>query len=80
MATSKVKFPLDSVSGTIQGNDRTIGRNKGYAATVRKVNAGVSGDKNNQPKTQIVSLKAPTRGGSANRHSRADHYCSCDKF
>lgn len=29
--------------------------------------------------TIISSQKAPTRGGSKNRHSRAEHYCSCDK-
>lgn len=80
MATSKVKFPVDSISGTIQGNDRTIGRDKGYAATIRKINAGVSGDKNNQMKTQLVSLTAPTRGGSLARHARANHYCTCDQF
>lgn len=80
MATANIKFPLDSVSGAIQGNDRTIGRDKGYAATIRDINAGVTGDKNNQPKSQYVSLTAPTRGGSEARHTRAEHYCSCDKF
>lgn len=29
--------------------------------------------------TKISVLKAPTRGGSANRHSRAERYCFCDK-
>jgi hypothetical protein len=28
---------------------------------------------------KISSQKAPTRGGSKNRHSRAEHYCFCDK-
>ena len=80
MAKTKVAFPLDSISGTLQGNDRTIGRDKGHAATIRKIKNGTAGDKNNQPKTQLVSLKAPTRGGSEARHTRAQVYCSCDKF
>lgn len=29
--------------------------------------------------TTISTQKAPTRGGSAARHSRAEVYCSCDK-
>jgi hypothetical protein len=29
MAKGKTKFPFERVSGTVQGNDRTIGRNKG---------------------------------------------------
>lgn len=31
MAKGKTKFPIDAVSGVIQGNDRTIGRDKGMA-------------------------------------------------
>lgn len=80
MAKAVIAFPLASISGTIQGNDRTIGRNKGYAATLRQIAAGVSGDKNNQAKTQLVALTAPTRGGSTARHTRAEVYCRCDKF
>ena len=80
MAKAKTAFPLDSVSGTIQGNDRTIGRDKGYSSVIRKINAGTTGDKNNQMKTQIIANKAPTRGGSEARHTQSAHYCSCDKF
>ena len=29
--------------------------------------------------TTISTQKAPTRGGSKNRHTRAEVYCSCDK-
>jgi hypothetical protein len=29
MAKGKTKFPFERVGGTVQGNDRTIGRNKG---------------------------------------------------
>ena len=78
MAKAKVRFPLDSIEGSIQGNDRTIGRDKGLASALRKINAGVAGDKNNQPKTQLYARTPVTRGGSKNRHSRAERYCECD--
>ena len=80
MAKTKIDFPLDSIGGTIQGNDRTIGRDKGYAATLRQIASGTAGDLHNQPKSQLIALKAPTRGGSTARHDRAQIYCSCDKF
>jgi len=79
MAKTKIAFPLDSIGGTIQGNDRTIGRDKGYAATIRNIANGVAGDLHNQPKTQLIALKAPTRGGSTARHTRAKTYCFCDQ-
>lgn len=73
------KAPFDSVTGTIEGNDRTIGRDKGLSSSLRKIAAGTAGDKNNQAKTQIYITKAPTRGGSKNRHTRAERYCFCDE-
>ena len=73
------KAPFDSVTGTIEGNDRTIGRDKGLSSSLRKIAEGQAGDKNNQAKTQIYVTKAPTRGGSKNRHTRAERYCFCDE-
>ena len=80
MAKTKVKFPLDSIGGSIQGNDRTIGRDKGYAATIRDIDAATAGTGNNRPRSQLIALTAPTRGGSDARHDRAAIYCACDKF
>jgi hypothetical protein len=80
MAKGKIAFPLDSLTGNIQGNDRTIGRDKGFVATIRDLKDGVSGDNNMGATSQLVSMKAPTRGGSTARHTRAEIYCNCDKF
>jgi hypothetical protein len=79
MAKAKTAFPLDSIGGTIQGNDRTIGRNKGLASTVVQNATQTPDDKKAGLSVKLVSLKAPTRGGSQNRHSRAERYCFCDK-
>jgi len=79
MAKAKTAFPIDGVTGTVQGTDRTIGRDVGYAAAFRKIQKATPGDKTNRRTTQIVSQKAPTRGGSAARHARSVTYCTCDK-
>lgn len=79
MAKIKAKFPLDGIGGTIEGPDRTIGRDKGMASSLRVINTAVAGDKNNQGKIQLYATKAPTRGGSVARHSRAQRYCFCDE-
>ena len=79
MPTVKNKFPYDKITGTIEGNDRTIGRDKGLSSSLRKIAAGTISDENNRPKTQLYVTKAPTRGGSGNRHSRTQRYCFCDE-
>jgi len=78
MAKAKTKFPIDSIEGVLVGPDRTIGRDVGLNVAFRKINAGVSGDKNNRRKTQIYATTAPTRGGSTARHARSTVYCDCD--
>ena len=78
MAKAKTKFPIDDIGGVIAGPDRTIGRDVGLNVAFRKINAGVSGDKNNKLKTQVYATTAPTRGGSVARHARAQVYCDCD--
>lgn len=79
MAKARIKPPLDAINGTIWGADRTIGRNPGLASGVRE-NVGVTkSDASTGLKKQLVSKKAPTRGGSHNRHTRAERYCCCDQ-
>ena len=78
MSRAKVKFPLDSIAGTICGPDRTIGRDVGMASSVRqRVNATAGLDRPDL-KVQLYATKAPTRGGSVARHTRAKVYCDCD--
>ena len=79
MSKAKTKFPLDKLGGTIQGNDRTIGRDKGLASSVSANTTMSKADKKAGLSVKLVSRTAPTRGGSVNRHSQAEHYCSCDK-
>ncbi|MFA5378865.1 MAG: hypothetical protein WC455_24140 [Dehalococcoidia bacterium] len=79
MAKAKTAFPLDGIGGTIQGNDRTIGRNKGLTSTVVQNTTQTRDDKKEGLSVKLVSQKAPTRGGSVNRHTRAERYCFCDK-
>jgi hypothetical protein len=40
MAKGKTKFPFERVGGTIQGNDRTVGRNKGLMLTFSQRKSG----------------------------------------
>jgi len=78
MARTKIKFPLDSISGTIVGPDRTIGRDVGMASSIRKRVNATAGTAQPNLKTQLYATTAPTRGGSQARHTRAEVYCDCD--
>jgi len=73
------KAPFDSVTGTIEGNDRTIGRDKGLSSSIRSTNLQTYGTASPRATTQLYVTKAPTRGGSKNRHTRAERYCFCDE-
>ena len=78
MARAKVKFPLDSIGGTICGPDRTIGRDVGMASSIRQRVNATAGTDSPDLKVQLYATTAPTRGGSAARHTRAQVYCDCD--
>ena len=78
MAKGKVKFPLDSIKGTLSGVDRTIGRNPGFVAVMRGLSGPSTVPHSPTYNTSIAATKAPTRGGSAERHTRAEVYCGCD--
>jgi hypothetical protein len=78
MARAKIKFPLDSICGTICGPDRTIGRDVGMASSIRqRVNASAGTDRPDL-KVQLYATTAPTRGGSVERHERSTVYCHAD--
>jgi hypothetical protein len=78
MARAKVKFPLDSIGGTICGPDRTIGRDVGMASSIRQRVNATAGTAQPNLKVQLYATTAPTRGGSVARHTRAQVYCDCD--
>lgn len=78
MAKGKVNAPFDSVTGTLWGSDRTIGRDPGNASSFQNFTNATAEDKSAGYTTKIISQVAPTRGGSAARHSRAELYCDCD--
>jgi len=78
MARAKVKFPLDSIGGTICGPDRTIGRDVGMASSIRQRVNKTAGMDSPDLKVQLYATTAPTRGGSVARHTRGQVYCDCD--
>jgi len=78
MARAKTKFPLDTITGTITGPDRTIGRDVGMASSIRKRVNATAGTARQDLKMQLYATTAPTRGGSVARHTRAQVYCDCD--
>jgi hypothetical protein len=78
MARARVKFPLDSIGGTICGSDRTIGRDVGMASSIRQRINATAGTDRPDLKVQLYATTAPTRGGSVARHTRAQVYCDCD--
>jgi hypothetical protein len=78
MARARVKFPLDSIGGTICGPDRTIGRDVGMASSIRQRVNATAGTAQPDLKVQLYATTAPTRGGSVARHTRAQVYCDCD--
>jgi hypothetical protein len=79
MAKGKVKFPLDRITGTLSGVDRTIGRNPGFVTVMRGMHGPSTVPHSPTYNTSIAATKAPTRGGSKNRHTRAERYCYCDE-
>lgn len=78
MPKVKVAFPLDKITGTIWGPDRTIGRDVGFASSIREIKPSKNPSKSAGYKTQLYATTAPTRGGSTARHERAESYCACD--
>jgi hypothetical protein len=78
MPKARVKFPLDRINGTIWGQDRTIGREPGLESACRANTTPSAADKTSGYNTKLVTKKAPTRGGSPARHTRAQVYCDCD--
>ena len=78
MPKARVKFPLDKITGTIWGQDRTIGREPGLESACRANTTPSAADKTSGYTTKLVTKKAPTRGGSPARHTRAQVYCDCD--
>jgi hypothetical protein len=79
MAKGRVAFPLDKITGTLWGADRTVGVNPGLASSMRSNTTPSAADKASGYTTKLVSQKAATRGGSKNRHTRAERYCYCDQ-
>lgn len=79
MAKSRVSIPVDSISGTVWGTDRTLGRDPGFSATMQKMPAQNRIDAKAVFTTKIISKSQMTRGGSKNRHTRAERYCFCDE-
>jgi hypothetical protein len=79
MAKGRVQFPLDKITGTLWGADRTVGVNPGLASSMRSNTTRTAADKTSGYTTKLVSQKAATRGGSAARHTRAEVYCGCDQ-
>ena len=78
MAKGKMRFPLDSASGAVTGDDRTIGRSPGNSAAIQTVTKTKTAKGTAVYPVKVIVKKAPTRGGSPARHSRAERYCYCD--
>jgi hypothetical protein len=78
MPKIKVAFPLDKITGTIWGPDRTIGRDVGFASSIREINPKKNPSLREGFKSQLYATTAPTRGGSTARHLRAEVYWQCD--
>lgn len=80
MAKGKVKFPLDAIRGTLWGADRTVGVNPGLASSMKNNRSANIQDKKAGYNTQLSVQTQATRGGSKNRHTRAERYCYCDEL
>jgi len=79
MAKGKIQFPLDKITGTIQGADRTIGVDPGFSSSLRSNTTMSTADKKAGYNTKLVVVTKATTGGSAARHTRAEQYCFCDE-
>lgn len=79
MAKVRTAFPIDGIGGVIEGQDRTIGRDKGLASSFRIIRPKIYTRRADIVKLQLVATTAGTRGGSAARHTRAQLYCFCDE-
>lgn len=64
------KIPIDSVSGVIAKNDRTVGRETGFA--VNMTDATPDGS------IKLSTKRTVPAGGSAARHAQVGKYCKCD--
>lgn len=80
MAKGRPGKIIDSISGSIQGVDRTIGRDKGFIAVIRKNPTPSKTDKTHGLTVTIAAQKVPNTQGSSARHERTRIYCDCDKF
>lgn len=80
MAKGKVAFPLDAIRGTLWGADRTVGVNPGLASSMKNNRSANIQDKKAGYNTQLSVQTQATRGGSKNRHTRAERYCYCDEL
>lgn len=78
MAKARVKFPLDRITGVLQGADRTIGIDPGLSSSISTNTTMSTADKKAGYTTKLVAQTKATRGGSTARHDRATVYCNCD--
>ena len=78
MAKARVKFPLNGITGSLQGADRTIGIDPGLASSFAKNTTMGKNDTRMGYNTKIITQTKATRGGSVARHDRAGVYCDCD--